>query len=66
MCTCIRSFLRVNFINDNEILKEHRYLEANQAPQMGLFLHQLTVQGVMSPHPRPPVANNCCVSGFFK
>ena len=28
---------------------------------MGLFLHQLAAQGVMSPHPRPPVAYNCCV-----
>ena len=28
------------------------------------FLHQLTVQGFMSPHPRPPVAYNCCVSVF--
>ena len=27
----------VNFINDNEILKAHWYLEANQAPQVGLF-----------------------------
>ena len=30
-------FFRVIFINDNEILKAHRQLEANQAPQMGLF-----------------------------
>ena len=27
-----------------------------------IFLHQLTVQGAVSPHPRPPVAYNCCVS----
>ena len=31
---------------------------------MGLLLHQLTVQGVVSPHHRPPVAYNCCVSVF--
>ena len=31
---------------------------------MGLFLHQLTVQGVVSPQARPPVAYNCCVSVF--
>ena len=45
-------FLRVNFIN-NEILKAHRQLEANQAPQMGHFVpvNCLTVQGVVSPHP---------------
>ena len=30
-------FLTVNFINDNEILKAHRSLEANQAPQMEIF-----------------------------
>ena len=30
------------------------------------FLHQLTVQGVVSPHPRPPVAYNFCVSVFSK
>ena len=27
----------VNFIDNNKILKAHRLLEANQAPQMGLF-----------------------------
>ena len=53
-------FYRVNFIN-NEILKAHWQLEANQAPEMGLFLHQLTVQGVVSPLIRLPVAYNCCV-----
>ena len=31
---------------------------------MGLFLHQLTVQGVVFRHPRPPVAYNCCVKVF--
>ena len=58
----------MNFINDNEILNAHRYLEANQAPQMGLFLHQLTVLDVVSPHLRPPVAYNyyCCVSVLSK
>ena len=30
-------FYRVNFINNNEILKAHWYLEVHQAPQMGLF-----------------------------
>ena len=30
------------------------------------FLHQLTVQGVVSSHPRPPVAYNCCVSVFIQ
>ena len=39
-------------------------MEANQAPQT--FLHQLTVQGVVSPHPHPPVAYNWCVSVFSK
>ena len=44
--------------------KPIQYLEANQAPQT--FLHQLTVQGAESPHPRPPVAYNWCVSFFSK
>ena len=38
-----------------------RKLITNQAPKMGLFLHQLRVQGVVSPYPRPPVVCNCCV-----
>ena len=33
---------------------------------MRLFLHQLTVQGVVSPHPRSPDACNCCVSVLSK
>ena len=54
----------MNFIIDDEILKAHKPLEANQAPWT--CSHQLTVQGVVSPHPRPPVAYNYCVSVFSK
>ena len=36
--------------------------EVNQAPQIGLFRTQLTSQGVVSPHPRPPGEYNCYVS----
>ena len=37
-------------------------MEANQAPQMGLFCPQLTAQGVLSPLPRPSVACSYSVS----
>ena len=30
------------------------------------FFHQLTVQGVVSPYPHPPVAYTCCISIFSK
>ena len=55
----------VNFINDTKILIAHRYLKANRTFKMGLFLHQLTVQGVGSPSPvhwLPTIA----VSVFFR
>ena len=39
-------------------------LKANQHPSWNFFLHQLTVQGVVSLYQRPPVAYNCCVSVF--
>ena len=42
------------------------YSSSKQIRHPRLFLHQLTVQGVVSPHPRPPVAYNCCVSLFSK
>ena len=54
----------MNFITDNEILKAHTVARTNQTSRT--FLRQLTVQGVVSTHPRLPVAYNCCVSVFSK
>ena len=54
----------MNFLTDNEILKAHTVARANQVPRT--FLNQLTVQDLVFPHHRPPVAYNCCVSVFFQ
>ena len=48
-----------------EILKAaHIAKEANPSPKVDFFWTQLTVQGVVSPKPRPPVAYNFCVSSY--
>ena len=47
-----------------KLWKPIQSLEANPAPRT--FLHQLTVQGVVSLHSHAPVAYNCSVSVFFE